>query len=893
MTKTHNKTILALAVTLALSACGGSGLTTAPVPDIKSGETTNPSAIRLPNMNADDTATIKVNNTSAVSNTSSTFSKEAVEHQNAAKNGSGSTILLVDNGLDRNNDIVKTMDTNAQMYVANTLALVKKENAHALDNSKHGAEMVTVMSKYAPDVRVEALGFVSRDIGVVGVSRNVASVLRDNPEIDIINNSYTDKTQGDVGFYRNRVDAVSDAINNHNVLWVSATGNGNHNNPDDSALLPFANSKIDGGFLAVTAIHDGKQVFNACGDAKNHCITAPTTFTMTDKGKQYEVWGTSTSTAVVSAIAANVKSNFDFMNGKQLADVLTTTATDIGISGVDNLYGHGLVNADKALGGYGRFDKEVNLNVNGKKDRYHFTNDITGEGSLVKSGQDTLVLSGRNTYKGSTTVKEGVLVANGRSNSHHIVESGAKLSVGDNENISVGGLTNNGQVIANTKSDLNVNGNLTLTEQSDLQKSIGSKINVNGNAYLNGKLTVSGVAEGYATKAGQTETLLSATNIVGKFNSVESKVGDLIDNRVSVGKNNVTVTTSRKEVGRAIETASQFKGIGDVAQTTEQALSVIDTRMDNNVALNEKETRFAQTMSQSRNLGQTLFEMSHSTHQHAQESLSVDEIKQNARMIDYALNNKQGAWLDYAHNGGKIKLNGLQTDGKNNEFNLGLAHTFDNKHQVVASLHHGKQDWSETHQNSNKSVETNSYGFDLAYILPFGSMNVYSNLGYNWLIQDKNNQDNKGKQYAFGLGVNKTYALSPNWVIRPDVSIQHVETEMKDIKMTNDVELNKLKTKQTTLMAGFKTQYNLNPKTSLFAGLNLEQDVNKKTQANVSYAGIKTQNSNNTIGKTRVNINAGVHHKINKEFDFVGSVSHQQGKSWKNNQVNVGVNYRF
>ncbi|EKP2166445.1 autotransporter-associated beta strand repeat-containing protein, partial [Salmonella enterica] len=40
-----------------------------------------------------------------------------------------------------------------------------------------------------------------------------------------------------------------------------------------------------------------------------------------------------------------------------------------------------------------------------------FTNNISGSGQVVKSGDDTLTFSGSNTYTGGTTINDGTLVA--------------------------------------------------------------------------------------------------------------------------------------------------------------------------------------------------------------------------------------------------------------------------------------------------------------------------------------------------------------------------------------------------------------------------------------------------------------------------------------------------
>ena len=80
------------------------------------------------------------------------------------------------------------------------------------------------------------------------------------------------------------------------------------------------------------------------------------------------------------------------------------------------------------------------------------TGDITGSGSLIKTGAGSLILSGNNAYSGDTLVKAGALVA-GKANvfipsSIHTIESGAELDLaGFNQTIDE--VKNAGTIITN------------------------------------------------------------------------------------------------------------------------------------------------------------------------------------------------------------------------------------------------------------------------------------------------------------------------------------------------------------------------------------------------------------------------------------------------------------
>ena len=77
------------------------------------------------------------------------------------------------------------------------------------------------------------------------------------------------------------------------------------------------------------------------------------------------------------------------MTGDLLRQTILSTATDIGDEGVDDVYGWGLLNIDKALKGPALFDKRlafgdnVYITLDGSNKVYQFDNDISGDAGLV------------------------------------------------------------------------------------------------------------------------------------------------------------------------------------------------------------------------------------------------------------------------------------------------------------------------------------------------------------------------------------------------------------------------------------------------------------------------------------------------------------------------------
>ncbi|HAK8161512.1 TPA: autotransporter outer membrane beta-barrel domain-containing protein [Salmonella enterica] len=126
-----------------------------------------------------------------------------------------------------------------------------------------------------------------------------------------------------------------------------------------------------------------------------------------------------------------------------------------------------------------------------------FTNNISGSGQVVKSGNETLTLSGSNTYTGGTTINDGTLVAtsvealgsgdvtdnavlelntggtfdNAISGSGQVVKSGDKTLTLSGANSYTGGTTiNDGTLVAN---DVNALGTGDVTDNAVLELNTG------------------------------------------------------------------------------------------------------------------------------------------------------------------------------------------------------------------------------------------------------------------------------------------------------------------------------------------------------------------------------------------------------------------------------------
>jgi hypothetical protein len=147
--------------------------------------------------------------------------------------------------------------------------------------------------------------------------------------------------------------ALRRAVNAGQLLVIAAGNDGTPNPgwPARYAKDPFANGQI----IAVGAVDSNNAMpswSNKAGDTANFYIVAPgvnilSTYNSSASSYAY-MSGTSMATPVVSGAAALLKQGWN-LSAKQIANIIFTTATDLGTPGVDSTFGWGLINLEKAM----------------------------------------------------------------------------------------------------------------------------------------------------------------------------------------------------------------------------------------------------------------------------------------------------------------------------------------------------------------------------------------------------------------------------------------------------------------------------------------------------------------------------------------------------------------
>ncbi|EAU0977184.1 AIDA autotransporter-like protein ShdA, partial [Salmonella enterica] len=189
-----------------------------------------------------------------------------------------------------------------------------------------------------------------------------------------------------------------------------------------------------------------------------------------------------------------------------------------------------------------------------------FTNNISGSGQVVKSGDDTLTLSGTNSYTGGTTISGGTLVATN-------VEA---LGTGD--------VTNNATLELNTGGDFTNN----ISGSGQVVKSGDETLTLSGaNSYTGGTLISSGTLVANDVNAlgtgDVTDNAVLELNTGGDFDNAISGSGQVVksgDETLTLSGANSYTGGTLISGGTLVATSVEALGSGDV---TDNAVLELNT----------------------------------------------------------------------------------------------------------------------------------------------------------------------------------------------------------------------------------------------------------------------------------------------------------------------------
>lgn len=261
--------------------------------------------------------------------------------------GKGVTVAVLDTGINATHREFFETGKLVQGFDATTGL------AGAVDNSGHGTHVAGILaaSRSGTGIFGAAYGAQLLSIKVLDATGSGSTTYLDNGlryaigKAPIANMSLTATSA-----YQSR--ALQDAVR-AGMLIVAAAGNSGGLNPEWPARYAkeaWANNQI----IAVGAVDGDNRIAsfsNRAGDTGAWFIVAPGVRVMSSylSDKYMYMSGTSMATPVVSGAAALIKQLWPALRADEIANILFITATDLGAPGIDEVYGRGLLNVEKAL----------------------------------------------------------------------------------------------------------------------------------------------------------------------------------------------------------------------------------------------------------------------------------------------------------------------------------------------------------------------------------------------------------------------------------------------------------------------------------------------------------------------------------------------------------------
>lgn len=313
--------------------------------------------------------------------------------------GDGITIALLDSGIDDEHpDLKNQLHEASKDFGGNDGALFDdtkydlSQNGGVITSVIHGTMTAGIMVAekndqgmhgVAPDAQVLALRmdqpeiatWGGKDINIDAVPEAIDHAIANGANVLMVEWAFWDETANQYAGPDNQIDpefyvredmrqSIRDAFQravDANMLVVIPSGNEHGTDPTAFISAMGLEDGNENGFIIVGGT-DREQVIydrsNKAGYAQDYYVVAPTRVVTTAPtrgiGEGRQPWtnssdGTSFAGPHVAGAAALLMQAFPNLSAREVADILFSTATDLGEDGVDDIYGHGLINIEAAL----------------------------------------------------------------------------------------------------------------------------------------------------------------------------------------------------------------------------------------------------------------------------------------------------------------------------------------------------------------------------------------------------------------------------------------------------------------------------------------------------------------------------------------------------------------
>jgi hypothetical protein len=364
----RDKVLTALIMSSFISGCtgggGGSGGRTS------SPTTTPPPATPTPIPIVYNTAEFQENSALAQMNAQSAYLN--------AISGEGVLVAVIDSG------VTEVPEMAGQLHAAST-NVATGNDADTDDYSGHGTAMAGIIAA-RKDTNNDASNMhgIAYNAQILNINTTDAT---DCPDLDNCTFSHSNIAKAYDYAVAQGVDVINESLGsdtantntlalaieravNAGILIVVPAGNIDDDTPigvSDSAQLSTSNAYANwaNGQIIIAGSVDENNVisdfsYKAGADAQDVYLVAPggnitsPDHDTTNNFSYVLITGTSASTAFISGAAALLTEAFPNLTAAQTADLLFTTATDLGDPGTDIIYGRGLVNLKEAFTAQGQ-----------------------------------------------------------------------------------------------------------------------------------------------------------------------------------------------------------------------------------------------------------------------------------------------------------------------------------------------------------------------------------------------------------------------------------------------------------------------------------------------------------------------------------------------------------
>ena len=651
--------------------------------------------------------------------------------QNLAFTGEGVKVGVVDGGFNQRYNELLSLSPNAEKIL--TLST---------DGDAHGINVVRNLLRISPKVNLYVVD--AAESGYVNPKAEHFWQLY-NKGVRIFSNSYgitSIKNNPHVILGTENYDFLKKAVKGGSLFVWSGGNVDSINHGGAIGNFPRLDAELEKGWINVVGLvtkgyatgdfsFGNLKPLSPAGSSKNWTISAVGVQTTVNGDEIMTSFGSSFAAPKVTATAALLKQKFPFMTGDLLRQTILSTATDIGDPGVDDVYGWGLLDIEKALKGPALFDKrlalgdKVNIVLDGGS--YSFENDISGDAGLNLTGTGTLTLNGKMSYTGDTIIGSGAyLKVRKISGTKLLVNESAKLEI---ENANVSEITSNGKVINRGNAHI---ANLKLHNGSEFVTDVNGTV-VTENAELNGKITVTNNKEEYFSKRGRTASLITG-NVSG--NAQVETSSELLEAKTDTNSEGVQVTVSRKDVSEYAKDSGADEQQKNTAKQIETTLGEVDTLADNGIATSETLSKAAQLQLLNSN---TLDSMSGQIYASAQaltfeqsETVNRDLSNRMSELARSLENDKKfGLWTSGIFSKGSIEKAGFakgKTTVKGGQIGFDMKVTDSAIAGVAIDYSKGKVKFDRYNGESKADMT----GFSLYGRQNFGNIYVAGRLGFGY-----------------------------------------------------------------------------------------------------------------------------------------------------------------